>query len=161
MDRGSTQHLGQLIPEQCMGGPREQDLAAMASRQEAAGTVERRAKVVVLALLGCPGVERYPDPDRPGLAPGLGLQRALGSEGRGKRLGWGGKGGAEGIAGPLEDLPMMRVDELAEDGVVALLGSLHRLKVLLPMDTTPLAVREKEGAGRQVSHSCGTPGVLA
>ena len=66
--------------DQLRGRAREQDLAAVAGREQARDAVERRAEVVAVALLGLAGVQRHAHPERPGRAPGFGRERALGGQ---------------------------------------------------------------------------------
>ena len=73
------------------------------------------------------------------------------------------KAGLEAIANGLEDYANMASNRRAEDGTVQGKGALHCFSVLLRGRGRALDVGEEEGDGasRQVSHSCGTPGVLA
>ena len=77
--------------------------------------------------------------------------------------GTGSKGGAEGIADRLEDHAIVACNRLSQDRVVTRESGLHRVPVLFPAGGRALDVgkQEGEGAGGQVSHSCGTPGVVA
>ncbi len=127
----------------------------MARSQEPGKSIERRAKVVVVALLGYTRVQGDPHPKGGVLAPGFGLEGTLGSERGLKRIERRDKGGTEGVAGPLEDLPKVRLDALAEDHIVLGESSLHGVAMLLPARRAALDVGEEkgDGAGGQGGHA--------
>ena len=86
----------------------------MARLQKSGDAVERRAKVIAVALLGRAGVERDAHTERRGLAPGLGQQAIQGIE-SGAQGGRGGcEGGAERIANRLEDVAPVSGDRVTD-----------------------------------------------
>jgi hypothetical protein len=108
-----------------LGGVREQDLSAVASRTEPGDAVECVSEIVAVALLGDSDVERDTDAERGKRLPGLGEQRVLGGEGRFEGGGGGGEDGLEGVADGLDHLATVGIDGLAQQGVVAGEGLLH------------------------------------
>ena len=82
--RAARRSAGSAVAGERGRNRREQDLAAVADREDPGVAVERLAEEVALARLGRPGVDRHPDPERAGVAPRRVAQRALGVE-RGRR----------------------------------------------------------------------------
>ena len=130
---------------------REQDLPAVAEREDAGDTVERRAEVVAVALLGQPGMQRHTHPQRAGRSPRFGVQRALRGQRGGQRIGGTREDRVDAIADRLENHTALRSDRLPQHGIVARKGGGHRLWVLLPQLRAAFDVGEAEGerAGRQ------------
>jgi hypothetical protein len=87
-----------VVTHQLIGRLCEENLAAVSGGHQARGSIERRAEVVDLALLGWAGVQSHPCPERANLAPGLCQERTLslhgGGEGRVGRT----KGGQETVS---------------------------------------------------------------
>ena len=77
-----TRFEAEKVADQLAGGERDQDLTAVAGRQQASAAVERRPEVIAVSLVGRAGVQRHPDPQLTHLAGSLRSQPALGGNGR-------------------------------------------------------------------------------
>ena len=97
---------------------RDEHLVAMADREQARHTVERRPEEVGIADLGAPGVDRHPDAQAARLGPVVPFERALALDRGGHR----GLGVVEGrehpVAGRLDDRPARFLDRGPEHGVM-------------------------------------------
>lgn len=78
-------HIRGRLAEQRPAGARDEDLAAVADRKDARHPVEHRPEVVVVAALGGAAMDRHPDAERTGCAPGARGKRPLSSERRADR----------------------------------------------------------------------------
>jgi hypothetical protein len=78
----------------------------------------------------------------------------LSLSGCGDCLGSGRESGAESVAGRAEDLPGVGFDRLAQDGVMALQGSMHGLRLAFPKPGAAFDISIKEGdrAGGEICH---------
>jgi hypothetical protein len=99
-------------------------------------------------------VQRHPHPDRPNLAPRLGLQPALGVQGGREGIGGARERGMNAVARGLHHVAVVLDDRRSDEGVMAGKGDPHRLGVLLPARGAAFDVREQEGhrPARQLGH---------
>jgi hypothetical protein len=93
---------GEVVVDQLAGGLGEEDLAAVAGREQAGEPVEAGGEVVAGDRGGDAGMEGEADPERARSAPGLGGQRPLGGDGGGEGVGGRGEGGLDRVADGLE-----------------------------------------------------------
>ena len=87
------------------------------------------------------------------------MKLTLGPKGRSQGIGSPHEGHAEGIADGLEHMPLVGLDRLPQDGVVASQSRPHPLRLRLPQPRAALDVREEEGdgAGRRLNHGSPSP----
>ena len=152
---------GQPVHDQGGRGRRQEHLAAMPGGHDPRGAVESRAEVVALARRGLAHVQAHADAERPGLAPRLARERALGVQAGADPVDGRVEDGHEPVADRFHDLPTGGLDAVTEDRVVALERALHRLLVVLPELGAAFHVREHEGQrsgrllGTRIPHSYG------
>src|SRR6266542_1158901 len=104
----------------------------MAGGAQPSDTVKRLPKVVAVALLDDPDMQRHPHPEALNRSPCFGRERALGRDGRLQRSGRRGEDRLNGIANGLDDMATIRIDRLAQQLVMARERALHRLGLALP-----------------------------
>ena len=119
-------------------------------------------RAVVVAVTGrrIAGVDAHSDAQTTGHGPRLGVQRALGGERGVERVPRGGEDGVEPVAGRLHDSPVVLLDRVAQDRVVAFQRRAHRVRMLLPQPRGALEIGEEERhrSRRQLLHL--TPSAL-
>ncbi len=135
---------GEVADAEVDGVLREEHLPAVPGRHDASGAVHDRTKVVVVAAEGLAGVDAHPGPDGCG-APRFGMQRPLGVDARGHRIGRSGEDGDGPVAGGLQQLPVGLGDGGPHDVVVTGERLRHLGRVLLPETGARLDVGEEEG----------------
>ena len=133
----------------------QQRLAAVACRQQTRNPVQRRAEIITVAQLDRTRMERHAHAELGSFRPRLPVNRTLRVEGRRHRVGRRVERRAEGIAAGLENVAVVIVDAMAQQGVVARKGGAHRHGVRFPQPRAALDVGEeqRDGAGREVCHS--------
>ena len=141
--------VGWSIAEQRPAGARDEDLAAVADREEARHPVEHRSEVVAVAALGGSGVDRHPDAERPGCAPGVRGKRPLSGDRRPDRGVDAVEHGKQPVAGRLDDGPAGSFDRGCEQAIVGFERDGHRLAMVLPEAGAALDVGEQERPRRR------------
>ena len=116
----------------------------MAGGHDPGCAVDGRPEVVVASTLGVAGMEAHADAQRPGLGPGLIVQRPL-------RLQTGSRPGRrrgedrhQPVAGALDDAPGPVLDSSSQDDIVARQRDRHGLGQALPELRAAGDVREQE-----------------
>jgi hypothetical protein len=135
---------GQFAADQPGGGLREQHLAAVGSRHQSGGAVDRRAVIVAIPLLADASVQTHARQQRPGQRPGLSYEGVLGGERGADGVRCPREGGVESIAGRLDDLSIVRKHRAAQDRIMSCQRRAHRRGLLLPQPGLPLEVGEEE-----------------
>jgi len=136
------------------GHRREQRLPAMAERLKPRDAKQRRAEVVVAALLDCAGMQRNAHRDATDRSPFLHRQGAVRVKRGGDAIRGGGEGGIHGVTHRLEDCPCVTLDNVLEQFMVTGQGDAHRGAVPLQQLRAALDVAEQERdrSGRQLHH---------
>jgi hypothetical protein len=135
---------------------REEDLAAVAHREEARQPVEKSGEIVAAVVRNrVNGVQGDTDPQVADLGPLLGMHGALAIERRGNGARGSRKGSLYRIADRIEADAPVRSDGRVEQGEVAIDRGSHRRAVPLPETRTPFDIGEEEsdGAGREVGQA--------
>ncbi len=123
---------------------REQHLTAVADGKQARESIQRRAEIIAVALLGLADVERNANRDAAFGRKRFRLQNALNRVSRLHGIGYLRKRRAERIADSFENVAFVRFDLQAHECVVASHVGGHCVRVAFPERGTRDDIREKK-----------------
>ena len=139
-------HLArERIPDQLLGGQRDQHLTAMRHRRHPRGSVQRRTEIVAVSKLTRTGMDPHPHPQRPRSLPALSRQRHLPGRRRQQRALSRLERREQAIPGRLDHHTARCLHRVAQDLVVARQRAFHRLGMLLPQARRTLQISKEEG----------------
>src|SRR5262245_7736683 len=117
----------------------------MTRRKQTCYTVDRLAKIIATALLRHANMQSHSDFDLPRRnVPLFADERALGSQGSGKRIVGGGEGGAEGVSHRLEDITTRIFDSRTKDYIMTREGGAHLPGLIFPVPGGAFDVRKQK-----------------
>ena len=122
----------ELVPGDRRRRAGNQYLAAVPDCQQPRSPVDRRTKIVALALVGSSGMDGRAYAKSAQRRKILVVKRALRGEHCGEGVGGAGKGGTESVAEGLEDVSPMRDDRLPNERVVTAHGTFHFVAIAFP-----------------------------
>src|SRR5262249_28668726 len=106
--------------------------------------IQAWAKIVSVAPLRGSAVDRHSNANVAVFRPRLGLERFLDIDRCKGAVRWGMERCAERITNGLEDKAVVAINDLAQQGIVALQGGRHRLRLLFPQARAAFDVGEEE-----------------
>ena len=117
-ERDDLGFVGQVVRHDAGCDIRHDDLTAVRDAHQPGRPIGRRAVIVAAALVRLAGVDSHAHAHRGRARPRFLLDGELRGKCGGNRVGRGGEHGVEAVAGLLHDVATIRLDRVANDGVV-------------------------------------------